>query len=171
MPLTARRRNLLPSTGQTEGNYDDGCDGDYQAGYVGTRFVTVSGIVTDHATGLMWPANHASAPGTPFDVGANWTTGLSNCEALDYGGYTDWRMPNFLELVSLHDFGAGVRPSDYPAFTLEWDDPYYYWSSTTSLNNTSCAMRWRFWKNPIGSELAKASELWVIPVRGGRFNA
>jgi len=70
MPLTRRHHNLLPKTGQTATqptvNYQDGDDGTYQAGFVGTRFTdNGDGTVTDYSTGLTWVKTpHLLIPGT-----------------------------------------------------------------------------------------------------------
>ena len=34
-----------------------------------------------------------------------WTAAITYCEGLDYGGQTDWRLPNAKELYSLIDLG------------------------------------------------------------------
>ncbi len=99
-----------------------------------------NGTITDNATGLTW---------MQFDsgTGMNWEAALSYCEALDYGGASDWRLPNVKELQSLVDYSrspdtsgsAAIDPlfqvtsitneagqSDYP----------FYWSSTTHAGSS-----------------------------------
>ena len=135
----------LPRTGQTT-CYDSGgseinCagtgqDGDIQAGvaWPDPRFrVNGDGTVTDDLTGLMWTQDGQVAA---KDGNANCFQG-NNCdfktwqEALDYVagmnagtnlnfGYTDWRLPNILELLSLSNHTiSGLNPhSPYGARKL-----------------------------------------------------
>jgi hypothetical protein len=85
------------------------------------------GTVTDAATGLMWQQ------GEGFGT---WDAVVNACEGLSLGGYSDWRLPNFKELVSLTNdnlydpavditFFPHVNHSDY-----NWAD---YWTSTNTL--------------------------------------
>ncbi len=97
-----------------------------------------NGMVTDNATGLTWMQSDS---GNSLD----WEGALNYCSSLDYGGISDWRLPNAKELHSIIDYSrspdttnsAAIDPifnvtlitneagqSDYPA----------YWSSTTHTN-------------------------------------
>jgi archaellum component FlaF (FlaF/FlaG flagellin family) len=102
------------------------------------------GIITDYATGLMWPQDDSG-------MGLNWEEALAWVEQKNdenYLGYSDWRLPNAKELQSIVDYtrspdttgSAGIDPlfkvtpiineagqSDYPC----------YWSSTTHGNWTA----------------------------------
>jgi hypothetical protein len=51
--------------------------------------------VMDNLTGLVW-ARNANLGGT-----MTWSNALAYCESLTYGGHSDWRLPNRLELHSL----------------------------------------------------------------------
>ena len=168
MPLSVYHKNLLPPTGQTDGSYDTGVDGDYQAGYIGLRFIdNGDGTVSDAATRLMWVKDAQTAPGAPFDATMNWTTGLSSCESLSYAGYTDWRMPNIAEIISIVDFSASSGPRAYSPIVVA---AAIYHSSTTAENSTSTTYFCDFataWRS-FGS--SKATARMIIPVRGGRFN-
>jgi len=56
-----------------------------------------NGTVTDNATGLMWmKADSGKA--------MNWRQALKWAEDLEYGGYSDWRLPNAKELQSIVDY-------------------------------------------------------------------
>ncbi len=71
-----------------------------------TRFIVDStgSNVYDSLTGLMWTKN-------ANDAGEkNWTNAIAYCEALDYGGFDDWRMPNRNELASLIDYSQ-INPA------------------------------------------------------------
>ncbi len=83
-------------------------------------------IVTDSATGLIWQKGHAA--------GKRWKEALEYCENLDYAGYTDWRLPNINELVSLMNYDKHIPASDFPDIPLE-----YFWSSTTAIPSSGAA--------------------------------
>jgi hypothetical protein len=89
------------------------------------------GTVTDTTTGLMWSqatlecgrVKHADAE--------------KACAALDLGGHSDWRMPSVDELFALAD-RTRINPAiDTNAFSDTESD--WYWSSTITAWNSSCA--------------------------------
>jgi hypothetical protein len=89
----------LPKTGQTT-SYATGDDGYYKIGITSPnpRFTLIGELcVYDNLTELMWTKN-ANLFGQE-----TWAIALWNCNDLDYAGYTDWRLPNRLELLSLVD--------------------------------------------------------------------
>ena len=69
-------------------------------------------LVNDDVTGLMWPGCQvvASTPGIPecaggsTSTGIDWQTALAFCQSLEWGGETDWRLPNMKELHSIVDY-------------------------------------------------------------------
>ncbi len=67
----------------------------------------VTGIVTDNTTGLQWQDDYSDNNGT-IKVSL-WNGAIQYCEGLSMGGYTDWRMPNLHELLSIQDI------QNYPA--------------------------------------------------------
>jgi hypothetical protein len=78
-------------------------------------------VVHDLVTGLDWQRTLATAS---FSSSA----AAVHCDALDYAGYTDWRLPTRLELVSLLDLSRtdpALSLSAFPSGPSEW-----YWSST-----------------------------------------
>ncbi len=92
------------------------------------RFIVfeVSGqkIVRDRATGLEW--TEQCAP----DV--TWQEALAHCEGLNYGGHTDWRLPNVRELSEL------LNPDALEEWVFQGFD-WYSWSSTTAASRVSFA--------------------------------
>lgn len=56
-------------------------------------------IITDEVTGLSWQNTVATTPLAFQDA-------VAHCDALSYGGLTDWRAPTRMEAVSLVRFGA-----------------------------------------------------------------
>ncbi len=95
-------------------------------------FTRSGDIVTDTATGLAWQ-DDATAASTSLA----WQGAIDHCEALELGGYTDWRLPNKNELLSIVDLNR-YNPAIYGAFQ-NTSTSYYYWSATTNAASTSDA--------------------------------
>lgn len=117
-------------------SYTVGDDGYYQKGTAWpTQVFTVgsgsaSNCVTDNRTGLMWVKNPSGTPRV-------WSNALAYCEALDgssgRGGYTDWRMPNAREMLSIFDYsgpGGITLPLNHP-FVGIVPSGVYVWTSTS----------------------------------------
>ena len=120
-------------------------------------------IVTDSATGLQWQDDSA-AGSTQID----WSTAIDYCEnPLTLGGHSDWRLPNINELLSIVNF------SRYdPALTVIVFQNYaseYYWSSTTTVDDTSNVWHVRF-SNGNTDYDGKLNAHHVRCVRGGQVN-
>ena len=78
-------------------------------------------VIKDLTTNLYWQKSYAE------DM--LWNDALVYCENLNYGGYTDWRLPNINELISLVNYEAKSPASDFPNMPSKT-----FWSSTTTLN-------------------------------------
>jgi hypothetical protein len=63
----------------------------------------------------------------------NWSTSILNCEALEYAGYTNWRLPNIKELVSIVDYSLSSPAIDINFFPDTKSNIYF--SSTTNVDN------------------------------------
>jgi hypothetical protein len=94
--------------------------------------INADGTVTDKVTGLMWQQ------GTQSDT---WAQASSDCRALRTGGYTDWRLPTKIELVSIVDYdlasdnvNALIDPTAFPS-TPAVD----FWSSTQAADTPGSA--------------------------------
>ena len=110
-------------TGQTEcydmENLEMGCagtgqDGESLAGrpWPNPRFAdNRNATVTDNLTGLMWTKmTYSPGPSTcaPY-TGKTWLEALDFIKCLNnenYLGFSNWRLPNIRELISLIDFGS-----------------------------------------------------------------
>ncbi len=106
-----------------------------------TRFIVDStgSNVYDSLTGLMWTKN-------ANDAGEkNWTNAIAYCEALDYGGFDDWRMPNRNELASLIDYSQinPAIPLGHPFTSVNElmtdDGNQNYWTGSTYAKDTEKA--------------------------------
>lgn len=74
-------------------------------------------IVKDTTSGLVWAADYI---GTFY-----WSGALSYCNNLDYAGYTDWRLPNRNELLSLVNYDKIMQASDFPEIAIK-----EFWTSS-----------------------------------------
>lgn len=155
----------LPRTGQTQ-VWVSGDDATHQKGttWPSPRFTDHDdGTVTDNLTGLMWTKN------ANLDGSKEWADAIGYCNALDYGGYTDWRLPNVRELHSLIDYGrTGPAIQTGPPFTGV--QLAHYWSSSTYMQGGHTSYAWSVSMNA-GSAIPnhlKTTALFVWPVRGGQ---
>jgi hypothetical protein len=142
----------LPKTGQsicydTAGNQiscdGTGQDGEIQAGvaWPNPRFTDHgNSTVTDNLTGLIW-AKDANLSGY---VKMTWQQALDYVAGMNAGtyqnfGYTDWRLPNIIELKSLVDYSQyrPILPIGHPFINVQTND--FYWSSTTVAGSKALA--------------------------------
>jgi len=158
----------LPDTGQTvHYSVATGDDAQYrpvvsQPGYtvlaVGGGFVTV-----DNVTKLMWITN-------PVDAGVggtyNWTGAIAACEGLAYAGYSDWRLPNLKDLLSIMNYQNMNPAVNVTAFPGTQND--YYWTSTTCSNVLANVWIVNFALGGVSNSGSKgAASNYVRCVRGG----
>lgn len=166
----------LPKTGQTV-QYAVGDDGTYEAGWWlrrlnannRTRFLarTIGGddIVLDRATGLMWAADGLAA-GCNNGATITWAAAITYANGLNFAGFTDWRVPNINEKVSLADYSKIVPPCIntvlFPNTPI-----YYFWSSTTKADLTTEAHTHVYNTNHSISNAAKSTDCFLRCVRKG----
>ena len=173
------------------------------------RFVAGSGAtadcITDKLTGLMWPKNgiigfsNGASPYTPLatpelnntDATHNqvaWSlsgstnevfTAIANLNTEKLCGYSDWRLPNKVELKSLVNYGA-VSPANWLMYgsgnsgapvcdgaCFANVQAYNYWSSSTFASYTNYAWYVNFGTGYVDA-YDKVSNSYVWPVRGGQ---
>lgn len=158
----ASSSNTVPKTGQTI-SYQAGDDGDLEMGSVlpNPRFTvqTDTNMVMDNQTLLIW-ARNANLGSTMM-----WSNAIAYCEALNYGGETDWRLPNRNELLSLIDIGRSgpALPLGHPFEDVQANA---YWTSSTYLPLTNNA-----WYVTLSAghapQTGKTTLYCIWPVRGG----
>ena len=175
----------LPKTGQ-ETCYDEsgnviectntGQDGDIQAGveWPEPRFVdNGDGTVTDNLTGLMWlkDANCLGARAGwqgALNFVADFNTNPSNYTCTNYtANYTDWVLPNIVELESLVNAEESI-----PALWLNTQgfanvQSAGYWSSSTIVSHTGYAWYVSMVVGDVSNN-GKTYFFYVWPVRGGQ---
>lgn len=79
-------------------------------------------MVIDNKTNLIWQDDIASKNHT-----AKWIDAKKHCKKLKLGGYTKWRLPNIIELLSIVD---KHRYNPAMSSTFKNITPLYYWSSS-----------------------------------------
>ena len=132
-----------------------GHDGDIQAGiaWPAPRFEVGNGIeadcVTDNLTGLMWTK-------TPDNADTNWVGSFDHANAIDTCGYTDWRVPNIVEIGSLNNYGAAQVSIWLNTVGFNGVESLFYWSSTTSVPSPAGARFDRFTDGLISYHTDKA---------------
>lgn len=157
----------LPDSGQTAsytatfGEDNDYRPGAAQPGYTIYNPVGVSSVTADNRTGLMWVTN-------PIDAGINgtynWENAITICESLNYAGYTDWRVPNIRELVSIADYSR-QSPAINTTYFLNAQNGYH-WSSTTYVPATANTWGVAF-SDGVMTTAAKTGVGYLRCVRGG----
>ena len=100
-----------------------------------------------------------------------WANAITYCEAMDgaagRGGYTDWRMPNVRELMSLVNYGA-YNPALPPGHSFTGIQMNYYWVSTTVTQYPTYAWAVHLGNGTVYAALKSSPPLYTLPVRGGR---
>ena len=90
-------------------------------------------IVVDTLTGLQWQYADADIQ----DGGSFWKGGMDYCENLEYAGFSDWRLPNKDELMTLVNLNAHNPASSFP----DLQAVTYLLTSTTMPNSSRAAFR------------------------------
>lgn len=132
-------------SGQTI-SYRTGDDGDYQKGALRDYTDNSDGTVTDNFTGLMW-AKDGTGPGCANSDSMTWEAAIDWAEDLSFAGFSDWRLPNCVELVSLYaESNSSVTYIDRTYFpnTLGW-----WWSSTSCTTSGEEGVRYRYHDNGV----------------------
>ncbi len=126
-----------------------------------SRFVDNNdGTITDSVTGLMW--QKGSSPDIVL-----WEWALEDVEDMTLAGYTDWRLPNRNELLTLID-DTQHRPAVYPPFRADTRSSYYWTSSTGSgLPRYAWAIDKTNGIIERNSKTTTGGASWVRAVRGG----
>ncbi len=113
-----------------------GWDNSFEAVKRFSRIVSSAPVVVDNVTGLMWQGCEAGLSGEDCNVGGranyNWKDALQLCENLNWGNYTDWRLPDKFALNSLADAGQTMPSLDTDAFLGVEDEAFLSSSSATS---------------------------------------
>ena len=184
----------LLKTGQTTqyGGYED--DGYYEKGlskrytiltlgqYALTTGITLNAktdahsnnCVYDQRTKLMWSRYVAESVGPGSNGKLPWTTNVNGegifpfvaaANLAKLGGYSDWRIPNIQELISLFKLEIPTGVPNVTAFP-GWPTSDFHWSSTTDATSGDYAYRIRHYTGVVFSN-TKDNNYFVALVRGG----
>ena len=115
----------------------------------------VSGqVVTDAATGRIWEKTGSAAA-------MAWQEALAYCQASATGGYSDWRLPDVMELRTLADYARYDPALDGTVFSSAGYDT---WSGSTLAGHPELSWRVDFASGSSASE-AKTTSRFVRCVR------
>jgi len=111
--------------------------------------------------------NDASVLGVAATM--SWANAVAKSLALEYAGFTDWRLPHRGEFGSILDQESDVDPVTYPD-SVVLQTGTAYWTGTTWKYSTDNAF---IVGTDGGNNIAFDKTEWfhVLPVRGGRINA
>ncbi len=91
-----------------------------------------NGTITDNVMSIIWQKQ---------DDGMlrDWDTAINYCSTLSLGGFTDWRLPSAIDLLSIVDYGRDNPSINTTYFPIQskvnavpTQTAYAYWSSTTN---------------------------------------
>lgn len=128
-----------------------GWDIDFPAAprYNRTVPVTDQPVVEDLVTGLVWQGCADDRSGdicqNESTGGRNWGEALYYCDGLDWGGFTDWRLPDEYELLSIVDYsneggsGQAIDSGTFPQTSSE-----HFWTSSTAFGDPAYAIAIEF---------------------------
>jgi len=164
----------LPKTGQRI-EYAAGDDGTHEAGWWQgllnvnnkERFVAKTidegVVVIDKATGLMWVAD---AEDEELDEGEpeTWDGAIYTCNSLEYAGFTDWRLPNIMELLSIIRYASVGLHYYYTYFSIP---NWVFWTSNTDVRFSQYAYAISFVTCQLRQYLKTSDTIHILPVRGG----
>jgi hypothetical protein len=92
---------------------------------------SADGVVADNITGLMWERSASASTFTQSQAN-------EYCASEKTGGFSDWRVPTVVELVSLVDYSES-SPSIDPVAFPGTPQLAYFWTSTPFAGNGSNA--------------------------------
>lgn len=147
-----------------------------------SRYSVEGDCVTDNLTGLMW-ARNANLPAgdnastQPVTGKRTWQQALDFANNLELCGFSDWRLPNRLELRSHIDHQIPINAihltnSGFLNVGSQVSFDYFYWSSTTwsssrdGVNTSALADIVSFQFGAVRPEY-KTAVFYVWPVRTG----
>ncbi len=112
-----------------------GQDAQYTSECTAQSFTASSNVVVDNNTGLTWEKSPSSSTYT----WANRNTHCNELNSSNYGGRSNWRVPNPLELLTIVN-NSTYNPATNSNFTgMPTDSSVWFWTSAEYKGNTSNA--------------------------------
>ena len=147
-----------------------GQDGEYQKGipWPDPRFTNnEDGTITDNLSGLTWLQDTQCFGRTNWQDALDGVKLLTNgtCGLTDGSTAGDWRMPNYLELISLANIGASGSFAWYESFGFIDLIANGYWSSTSMPHSPGSAAGYQF-RDRVSGSFGKSSTYQTWPVKG-----
>jgi hypothetical protein len=106
--------------------------------------LTTAGVVKDNVTGLTWQ-RVVSGTKVTFD-GAN-----TYCGSLVLAGFSDWRVPTRIELVSIIDYTAAPLAAKIDSTAFPGTPVGAHWTASTLWGNPAYAFQCSFQDGTVGS--------------------
>ncbi len=139
-----------------------GQDGDLLSGlaWPSPRFTNNGLTVTDNLTGLVWTTNATLSGMVLWDAAFTHVTALN---ASTYGGRSDWRLPNIVELMSIMNYGSSNMSTWFSSFGIT-PATISFWSSTTYVASAGNAWLFRYSDGirSYGGKTANAIYAWAV---------
>ena len=104
---------VLEQESSNDGNYTACVTGEEygKPGVFEVKNIGGKEVVFDPSTNLFWQKEPTSVE--------SWKDALAYCSNLEYAGFSDWRLPNKNELVTLVDYSKSNPASSFPGMTSE----------------------------------------------------
>ena len=151
--------------------------------YAGTTTITLNGkddvhsnnCVRDRNTGLMWSRYPSASVGPASDGKIPWTTNaggegifpyVAAANAAQLAGYSDWRIPNIFELISLAIVKSPSIAPDPTAFP-SWPGDWMQCSTSSPTGNPNTQFISTLTTYGVYQAIEKVSNYPVVLVRGG----
>jgi len=126
-----------------------------------------NGTVTDLNTGLMWQQGDDQNECAEYSYGCyTWEEAGAYCDALTLAGYTDWRLPDRRELVSIVNYAIASPGPTIDTRYFPNCRSSYYWSGSTYAYSPYTAWNVSFGLGSVGW-VTKAGHYHVRCVRAG----
>lgn len=115
-----------------------------------------SSVVLDSVTWLYWQSEWV------IQWSKTWDSAKTYCEGLTLWWYSDWRLPNLKELLSIVDLSKFNPAIDTTYFNVNTSR---FWSSTPVASSTSRAWLWSFYGGTNISYLKASYSAYVLCLR------
>jgi len=111
-----------------------------------------------------------SAANLTTAAGMTWAAAIDACVGLTYAGRSDWRLPTYLEILSIINFESTDAPPDCALTNMRYDASYGYWLSSTYTGLTTYAYALTTGVNfpSFARYLKTAATYFAYPCAGGR---
>lgn len=123
--------------------------------------VAEENVVVDNNLGLMWQQS-------PSTETFNWDDAISHCDNLEYAGYSDWRLPNpseFLTIVDIDKKGPAVDTDNFSGMPTTTAS---FWTNKENgiMNSYDSATVFNTYYGDIASSKNKTNTYQTLCVRG-----